>query len=322
MINKQEYTIKQKPEDFLVDEIIKTPKIEQGGKYHYFILKKTNLNTAGACKFLSKQFKVPLKNIKYAGAKDKIAITTQLISIKGIQPKKILEREFRQIELKYIGSGNYPISLGFLLGNKFKIKIRNLNKENIKKFKEFKNKIILNLYGPQRFSEKNPEIGLAILQGNYKKATELISETNKNHDSQISEHLDKHQNDFIGALKLVDQKILLIFVQSYQSKLWNEAAKKFQNKGIEQLEQIGFDIEIEDEEIESFYLKKLKEDNLNTRNFILKSFANLSIEGNKRPLFINYEDYQVINETESSVTISFQLDKSQYATTLIEGIIN
>jgi tRNA(Glu) U13 pseudouridine synthase TruD len=66
--------IKQKPEDFIVDEVIKLDL--SGGDYHYFKLTKKNRNTLDVIKQISRT--VPRNQISFAGTKDKVAITTLL----------------------------------------------------------------------------------------------------------------------------------------------------------------------------------------------------------------------------------------------------
>src|SRR3989338_10314421 len=125
------YKIKQLPEDFIVREI-SSVNTEENGFYSYFLLKKTNHTTIGALEILSQKLDVPLKNFGFAGNKDKNAITEQKISIfKG--NKNFENIKLNDIELKYLGNGKEPISLGNLEGNEFEITIRNLSNDGIKK---------------------------------------------------------------------------------------------------------------------------------------------------------------------------------------------
>ena len=123
------YKIKQLPEDFIVKEI---SDVRTGnGQYVHYILKKTNYTTIDSLQVLSKKFNIPLKNFGFAGNKDKNAITEQKISIfRG--SKNYENAVFNNIELKYLGNGKEPISLGDLEGNEFTIAIRSLN--NSEKF--------------------------------------------------------------------------------------------------------------------------------------------------------------------------------------------
>src|SRR3989338_10267783 len=74
------YKLKQVPEDFIVKEV-STIKIEDNGKYSYFILKKKNYNTLNAIQAVANKLGINIKNIGFAGNKDKNAVTEQAISI-------------------------------------------------------------------------------------------------------------------------------------------------------------------------------------------------------------------------------------------------
>ncbi|MBI2652043.1 tRNA pseudouridine(13) synthase TruD, partial [Candidatus Woesearchaeota archaeon] len=164
------HQIKHLPEDFIVKEVSQINS-QLNGTYSYFILKKINYTTIDALQVLSKKFKIPLKYFGFAGNKDKNAITEQKISIfRGM--KNFENTNFNNIELKYLGNGKGPISLGNLEGNEFTITIRSLNNKEIKKIKSLQNKKIKvpNLYGPQRFSKNNSLIGKTIIKRNFKKA--------------------------------------------------------------------------------------------------------------------------------------------------------
>src|SRR3989339_1560267 len=122
--------IKQKPEDFIVTEVMEL-KIGDGD-YAYYTLKKTDYNTVSALELLSGKFRIPLKRFGFGGNKDRHAITEQHISI--FRGKKEFENiPLKGIELKYLGNGKEPISLGAHEGNEFIITIRNLDIGDIKK---------------------------------------------------------------------------------------------------------------------------------------------------------------------------------------------
>ena len=82
------YKIKQMPEDFIVNEIFK-PELQANGDYIYIKLTKKNYNTIDALKSIGKTINLPLKNLGFAGAKDRTAVTSQIISIKTTDNEKI-----------------------------------------------------------------------------------------------------------------------------------------------------------------------------------------------------------------------------------------
>ena len=109
------YKIKQFPEDFIVKEISNV-ELEDKGNYSYFLLKKTNYSTVRAIEHIAKALRKKPKNIGFAGNKDKNAVTEQFVSFFKINENKIKNLKLKDIELKFIGKGNEPISLGDLEG--------------------------------------------------------------------------------------------------------------------------------------------------------------------------------------------------------------
>ena len=163
----QMYKIKEKPEDFVVKEILNLNK-KKKGKYSYFLLKKKNWNTLDLVKKLSKKLN---RDVKYAGLKDKQAVTEQYVSVEGVKEIKF---NIKDVSIRKVGEGDEPIILGGLDGNKFEIVVRNLDsKKNLKINK------IENYFDKQRFSEKNVEVGLALLKRNYSKLIKLLNLKNK-----------------------------------------------------------------------------------------------------------------------------------------------
>jgi len=218
------YIIKQSPQDFIVKEIYDIK--QDNGQYAYFLLKKIDYTTIRALETIANKLNIPLKNIGFAGNKDKNAITEQKISIfKG--SKSIENINFKDIELKYLSNGKEPISLGNHQGNEFVITIRNLDDKEIEKLKSFKPKHVLNLFGPQRFSKNNDVVGKAVIKKDFKKAVELILENKREEENKIKDHIENNKNDYVGAIKLIPLKIRKLYVHAYQSYLFNSFLEIF-----------------------------------------------------------------------------------------------
>src|SRR4030042_3928709 len=98
--------VKLWPQDFIVEEISLEGKLhniyqekflsrEKEFSYEdpivYATLVKCGLSTIEAAEELARELKIDPKNIKFAGIKDKHAITSQLISIKGQGAEKLYE---------------------------------------------------------------------------------------------------------------------------------------------------------------------------------------------------------------------------------------
>ena len=325
------YKIKQLPEDFIVREI-SSVNSNDNGQYAYYILKKTNYTTIDALHVLSEKFRISLKNIGFAGNKDRNAVTEQKISI--FRGSKNFENiGLNNIKLEHLGSGKIPISLGDLEGNEFTITIRNLEQEEIEKTKELENKAlnVANLYGPQRFSRNNHLVGKAIIKKDFKKAVELILENKGFTEDKIKLYLKDNKNDYIGALRLIPLKTLRLFVHSYQSFLFNKIVKEYlsfdrKSKNIK-IPIIGFNFEInetKDSTLKNIIKKTLEEEKINQRDFITSQIPELASEGGFRDLFFELKfkisgiEKDELSKNKKKIKIRFTLPKSCYATVALE----
>ena len=332
------HKIKQTPEDFIVKEM-NDIILGNTGKYAYFLLKKKNYNTIKAIETIAKALGINVKNIGFAGNKDKNAVTEQLISIKN--GKKDFEKvSLKDIGLKYVGKGDEEIYLGRLKGNEFYITIRGLEDKEIKKIEEkAKNKQIFmpNYFGEQRFSKSNHWIGKAITNRDFKKAVELVLESNSEQNERIEEHLQKQKNDFIGALKIMPFKLLKLYVHSYQSFLFNKTLEEYisinkisSNKinYDEKIPIIGFSTELKNKKIKKIIEKIMQEEKVTERDFIIRAIPYLSSEGGERDAFIKINDFKIINVEKDELNVgkekmavSFSLLKGCYATVLMDFLL-
>jgi tRNA pseudouridine13 synthase len=308
------YQIKQLPEDFVVKEISNVKFLDKGN-YLYFRLKKKNWNTLDAAKEISKRLRVPIKNIGFAGSKDKKAVTEQLISVKMRGNRHFDNLKIKDMKLGFMGYGNEPITLGDLEGNYFEIVIRNLDSFDIKTPKK-----IINYFGEQRFSKNNIEVGKCLIKKDFKKACEILE-------------LEVKNNDFIGALKIIPRRLLKMYAHAYQSFIWNETVTEAVGKGIkvEEVPLVGFCTELTEygEKTREIIENILTKENLILTDFIIKQVPELSLEGNVRKVFIEVKDFKVLektkdelNKTKKKIKVSFSLPKGSYATVVIKEIVN
>ena len=331
------HKIKQTPEDFIVKEM-NDIILGNTGKYAYFLLKKKNYNTIKAIETIAKALGINVKNIGFAGNKDKNAVTEQLISIKN--GKKDFEKvSLKDIGLKYVGKGDEEIYLGRLKGNEFYITIRGLEDKEIKKIEEkAKNKQIFmpNYFGEQRFSKSNHWIGKAITNRDFKKAVELVLESNSEQNERIEEHLQRQKNDFIVALKIIPFKMLKLYVHSYQSFLFNRTLEEYISVNTggnkvtydEKIPIIGFSTELKNKKIKKIIEKIMQEEKVTERDFIIRAIPYLSSEGGERDAFIKINDFKIINVEKDELNVgkekmavSFSLLKGCYATVLMDFLL-
>jgi tRNA pseudouridine13 synthase len=319
------YKLKQKPEDFIVKENI---KLDFGPeKYSYFLLKKKDLTTHRAIKLISQKLHLNLKDIGYAGLKDKHAITYQYISIKGNHPNLSINEP--DIELTYKGTGPEPITLGSLSENYFEITIRDIEKKP-KLISSFPN-----YFDKQRFSKNNAEIGKLLIKKEFKEATFLLKE---NKHPKLSQALEKNPTDYVGAINRIPRKILMLYLHSYQSKLFNYSLNNYirenfphktKNFGFGELsftkhyEELFLELPGFDSEQENL------PDDILPRDFIIRQLPNLSLESQKRPAFVKPTNIKLsdleadeLNKGKNKIKITFSLKKGSYATMFIKALFS
>lgn len=335
------YTLKQLPEDFIVKEIPKL-NITESGRYLYLQITKQNKNTLDVVKQLAKILHILEKDIGFAGNKDKNAITEQVFSVKGVGKEKIATVEISDVKIECLGFGNVPITLGDLEGNQFEITIRNIERETLKPAT-----YIPNYFDEQRFSQHNVAIGRCLLHKDFAGALGLV-------DSSASiQHLTTHQNDFVGALKLLPMRLLKMYINAYQSYLWNETLAQYlrEDGQVEKEEKysvgtfvfvedpekyISLEIPLigcgncicQDEKINVIVDKIMQRENITRDDFIIRQIKELTQMGEMRKAFVEVKQLQIGEEQEDELNvyqkkrkISFILGKGSYATMAIRAIV-
>ncbi len=318
------YKIKQKPEDFIVTEIFDVER-KDNGRYVYFILKKKNYSTIRAVQQVARVLHINDKDIGFAGNKDKIGITTQLISIRGVGKEKIESLRLKDIELEFYGYGDEPLTLGKLKGNMFEIVVRDIQKKPEQK------RLIPNYFGEQRFSNNNIQIGKAMIMKDFSKACKLITENKGDYERIVEDHLGQKPNESVNAIRKIPQKVLLLYIHAYQSYIWNKALEIYLSENSEpvSIPLIGFGTEYSNEKIRKIIKKILDAEGIKERDFIIRQMPDLSSEGGERASHINIENLHIgemeedeLNAGMKKVVIKFSLGKGAYATIAIKELLS
>jgi len=237
-----------------------------------------------------------------------------LISISSNHKERLEKINLTDLEVTFLGYGDNYIAVGDLKGNEFIITVRNLEEKNIKKFeKKSKTKIFPNYFGEQRFSEKNADIGKAIIHRNFEKAATLLK-------------LDiMDNNDYIGAIRKFNKKLLRLYIHAYQSLIFNKTIKEYlkTEKQQQKIPIIGFGTELEKypEELQKIIKDILQKENITERDFITVKMPELSEEGSERNLLTEIENLEVIEKEDNKIKIKFFLKKGCYATEAIKYLL-
>jgi tRNA pseudouridine13 synthase len=161
--------------DFIVDEVSGV-KAGETGDYLIVRVDKENWETHHLLRDMARQLGISDDRIGIAGIKDKRAITSQLMSIRGISPEDLKRISLPRVAVTPLGRSNKDIAPGDLKGNNFDIRINGISLDS----QEMENRIsgvsagiasaggIPNFFGYQRFGIRRPVthlVGEQIVKG-------------------------------------------------------------------------------------------------------------------------------------------------------------
>jgi tRNA pseudouridine13 synthase len=169
-------TIKTIPADFVVEEIPQYEFCGEGTHVLAFVQKK-NMSTQDMIQLVARTLNVQKFEIGYAGRKDSRAITRQWISIEHIDPDALAQIETKNLKVLNIARHTNKLKVGHLKGNRFTIRLRNINGPVQDALKAAENILdvlsargIPNYFGPQRFGYRGDShlLGQAIVKNDPK----------------------------------------------------------------------------------------------------------------------------------------------------------
>ena len=117
--------LRVEPGDFKVSEVSDF-KYGTSGDYLIVRLVKENWESHHLIRDLSRQLGIGGERIGIAGTKDKRAVTSQLMSIRGVTEEQLARVNLQRAILESLGRANKGIGLGDLRGNDFDITVRNI----------------------------------------------------------------------------------------------------------------------------------------------------------------------------------------------------
>jgi tRNA pseudouridine13 synthase len=149
------------------------------------VLVKRNWDTFIAIKNIAKKLGISQSQIHIAGIKDAKAVTAQHITVEYGQMEDVSKVNIKDIEIRPVGYVRDKLSLFYLLGNNFTIRIQTIKGSEStveKRITETTRELeaiggIPNFFGHQRFGTTRPIthlVGKAIVKGDFEEATMLF----------------------------------------------------------------------------------------------------------------------------------------------------
>ncbi|HEX4125545.1 MAG TPA: tRNA pseudouridine(13) synthase TruD [Tepidisphaeraceae bacterium] len=248
--------IKARPEDFFVQEL---PLYEPSGEgeHVYCEIQKIGIPTFAAIDRLAEALDVPPRDIGYAGMKDAQAISRQILSIRGATESAVMELKLPGITVLWAARHGNKLRLGHLAGNRFAIKIREVEPTDVLKVQPILARLtergMPNYFGEQRFGRRgdNDQLGAAFVRGDDAELIRLflgnpmprIDDSNshmarKSFESGDRESAMKHWPRRCGlerrvlarfiktdraaaAVRLIDDRLRRLWVSALQSRVFN-----------------------------------------------------------------------------------------------------
>lgn len=251
--------IKVRPEDFIVNEKANISFSEKG-EYNLYRLTKKGFNTVDLLIRLSRRFNIPLKDLSYGGKKDRYALTTQYITVKG---KRIPDIKEGSYSITYLGKMMRPMGPDLIIGNEFVVTVRDLFEEELRRATEETEVVraygLPNYFDDQRFGSFSPVQGFIaekVIKGHYNGAVKIYLTTIHPEDKATEKErkrfffdnwgnwerclsmaktdfekrafrilAKREQTPFLRIVQMIPREELSIFFSAYQSYLWNRIAE-------------------------------------------------------------------------------------------------
>lgn len=155
--------LRAEPEDFVVVEKSRPPSRVPGGRFTAATIRLRNWETNRFVRQMSRRLGISSKRVRFAGTKDKRAITTQLFTIEA-DPDSVGALRMADVELLDLFPTDRHVSLGQLVANGFRVAVSDVQagEEEVRE----RTASILgeveeeggfpNFYGHQRFGVQRP----------------------------------------------------------------------------------------------------------------------------------------------------------------------
>lgn len=211
----------EEPEDFIVEEL---PLYEPSrtGTHTYFAIRKRNLSTMEAINRIARELQIHTRDIGYAGLKDKNAITTQVLSVEGVAPERVLRIEQPAIEVLWAERHAHKLRVGHLRGNRFELTLRDIHHDVLTQIKTAMDRLVTegvpNRFGVQRFGNKNDShlIGKALMKADWEAVKCYIFANN-----DVSQQKKSKPKSVEALVNSIPHRLRRLYLSAYQAHLFN-----------------------------------------------------------------------------------------------------
>lgn len=261
---------KSSEEDFRVEESIPELEITNEDRPDYYPLyrvEKRSIDTLHMEKSLSEALR---SRLSYGGMKDKRAVAVQYAtptSTKSLRPARVVREKFTA---QLVGFIPRPVSRGMVRGNRFTIVLRGCCTDMAARIEEVfalaRSRRLPSFFGFQRFGAREVGthlIGKALVRQEFEEAVSLMLLKPRTTDDEatrtarsamadgryaeganmlpvhqdvermVARRLSSEPEDWTGALRAVPMKLRRLYVQAYQSFIFNRTLSLALLKGLD-----------------------------------------------------------------------------------------
>jgi tRNA pseudouridine13 synthase len=384
---------KSSEEDFRVEEFIPTLEIaneDRPNNYPLYRVEKRSIDTLHMERSLGEALR---SRLSYGGMKDKRAVTVQYVtptSTKSLRPAQVVRERFTA---RLVGFVPRPISRGMVRGNRFTIVLRGCCADMPARLEEAfalaRSRRLPSFFGFQRFGAREAGthlIGRALVRQEFKEAVSIMLLKPRTTDDEetraartamacdryaegakmlhshqdvermVARRLSSEPEDWAGALRAVPMKLRRLYVQAYQSFLFNRTlslalAKGFDisryesgdnwseasedglatsgvhgvrehasHSAVPMIQLAGFAYRNYGSRFDSCLEEVMAQEGVSAEEFYVKQMQEVSAEGGfRRPhLAVGDASYAC---TRDRADLSFTLARGQYATVLLREVM-
>ncbi len=180
--------LRAEPEDFIVVEESLVPVEVPGGRFTAVTIRLRNWETNRFVRQMSRRLGISSRRVRFAGVKDKRAVTTQLFTIEA-PVDSVRALHLADVEILSLVPTDRHIGLGDLVGNGFEISVTDMDVNDAEARRRVEGVLeeagaaggFPNFYGQQRFGVSRPVshlVGRELVLGNVESAcmTYLVHE--------------------------------------------------------------------------------------------------------------------------------------------------
>lgn len=348
------------------------------GEFAKFVLQKRDWDTIHALITIAKNMGRGKKSIGYSGSKDRLSESVQLASIYGVDPAQLMGLRMKDVSINGAWRSSTPVELGKNLGNSFYTVIRGCtDPENAEKTIEALDGLMPNYYDRQRFGIRmnNADIGMCIMHGEFEEAvSKFLTDTKFERNAasvearkRLAEDMDfkaardyfprqlrnermvieymAQYNNYANAIRKIPRGLLIMFIHSVQSLIFNAALERRIKEGDMGSEQhcaknfygfpnmdslgregsfpvaplIGYESDVG--KMDEYEKEVIEEAGLDVSDFRIKSMPELSMRGSLRAILAPVKDLSLSSDEDKKAAIlRFSIPAGSYATILLNEI--